>query len=48
MADPARFDRPREAAGDVLLADEFLEPLRAIPPCDHLVARRGGCAGVGN
>ena len=42
MADPARLDRPRQAAGDVFLADEFIEPLWTVAAGHHLIAGRRG------
>ena len=42
MADPARLDRPRQAAGDVFLADQFVEPLRTVAAGHHLIAGRRG------
>ena len=40
VADPARFDRARETAGDMLLADEFVKPLRPVAAGHHLIAPR--------
>ena len=42
MADPARLNRPGEAAGDVFLADEFIEPLWPVAAGHHLIANRRG------
>ena len=42
MADPARLDRPRQASGDVFLADEFIEPLWPVAAGHHLIANRRG------
>ena len=49
VTDPARLDRPRQAAGDVFLADQFVEPLRAVAAGHHLIplhrCRSGACIG---
>ena len=40
VADPPRLDRAGESAGHVLLADQFIEPLRPVAAGDDLIGSR--------
>jgi len=44
MPHPVGPDRVRQRLGHVLLTDQLIKGLRAVPPSnDHVVGRAGGC-----